>query len=251
MKHMPESKPDRLPQAPLWVLSFADMITNLMAAFVMLQAFASATPTAAAFKAGQGSFKRAIKNFGLPSWLVNRYQPPSLGKEGKASHSMEEQEDPNRQRVIDADGDNLRRVFSQLTQNMDVASSDPAETMLSRTLTPLSFKPGRMDVTGEGREYLQKLAATLRQDVAGKGVKVLVIGLAADEPDVRACRVVSARRAAGAAQVLKTELDGEIIRRGWQVDAWGAGEGTHWRKAFGGRAGTTYILVAVLGKTAG
>ncbi|MCY2931768.1 MAG: hypothetical protein NTV86_20215 [Planctomycetota bacterium] len=68
MKEIAEVKPDRLPQAPLWVLSFADMITNLMAAFVMLQAFASATPTAASFKAGQGSFKRAIKNFGLPSW---------------------------------------------------------------------------------------------------------------------------------------------------------------------------------------
>ncbi|MCY2926329.1 MAG: hypothetical protein NT031_12980 [Planctomycetota bacterium] len=199
MKHMAEVKPDRLPQAPLWVLSFADMITNLMAAFVMLQAFASATPTAATFKAGQGSFKRAIKNFGLPSWLVDRYHPPAVGKEGKPTHSMEEQDQPNRQRVIDAEGDDLRRVFDQLTKNMDVASSDPSETMLSRTLTPVSFAPGEADLTPEGRDYLQKLGGTMKQDITAKGVKVLVIALAADEPNVGARRLLSARRAAGAA----------------------------------------------------
>ena len=246
---MPANIPeDKLPQCEIWVLSFADMITNLMAAFVMLQAFASATPTAASFKAGQGSFKRAIDNFGLPSWIVDRYSPPSLSKGDKKAHSMEEQEEPNRQRVIDAEGDALRGVFDRLTKSMEVASSDPSEELLSRTLTPVSFEPGKAELSAEGRAYLRKLAGTMKQDVTLKGVEVLVVGLAADEPQGRGRGVLSARRAAGAAQVLRAGLESEVLHRSWQVNAWGAGDGTRWRQAFGGRPGSTYVLVAVLGK---
>ncbi|MCY2931767.1 MAG: hypothetical protein NTV86_20210 [Planctomycetota bacterium] len=161
---------------------------------------------------------------------------------------MEEQDTPNHQRVIDAEGDELRRIFDRMTKDMDVASWDPSARLLGRTLTPVSFAPGQTELSAEGREYLRKLAGTLKQDVSAKGAEILVVGLAAEEPEGRERRLQSARRAAGAAQVLRDALTDDIRQRGWQVNAWGAGKGARWRQAFGGRAGATYLLVAVLAK---
>jgi flagellar motor protein MotB len=235
-----------MPTAPLWVLSFADMITNLMAAFVMLQAFASATQTESAFKAGQGSFRRAIKNFGLPSWLINRYNPPPLAGEDAKRHPTEGQEEPNPGRVIDADGDELRRIFDQVSRSTRMESSDPHEETLSRTVTPVAFPVGGGDLTPADKDYLaQTLAGSLKQNVSRKGVRVLVAGLAPDVAAPRAQHILSTCRAMAAMNVLRTALDNEIRTQGWEISAWGVGEGTKWREAFGGRPGKTFILVAL------
>ena len=55
--------------APAWIVSFADMITLLLAFFVLLQSFAQEQDPEL-FHQGQGSFRRSISGFGIPDLLL-------------------------------------------------------------------------------------------------------------------------------------------------------------------------------------
>jgi len=90
---------------PAWVVSFSDMVTLLLAFFVLLQSFARVQDPEMFF-VGQGSFKSAIAGMGLPSWLLGRQDKPQR-EHPKVEHPMD-QVGPAvpAPRNIDAEGEN-------------------------------------------------------------------------------------------------------------------------------------------------
>ena len=116
------------PGVPLWILSFGDMITNLLACFVMLLAFT--TTDRAMFQAGQGAFKSSISNFGLPNWLLGRKEPTYDFRSPR--YPSQEQDEPSGLRLIDPEEDKIREAFNQLLQQVDTASADVKQTVIER-----------------------------------------------------------------------------------------------------------------------
>ncbi|GAH48610.1 unnamed protein product, partial [marine sediment metagenome] len=81
-------KGDTVTEVPGWIVSFSDMITLLLAFFVLLQAFAH-TQDPELFYLGQGSFRRAIAGLGMPNLFLGRRQGPEFYYR-KHKHSTEE-----------------------------------------------------------------------------------------------------------------------------------------------------------------
>ena len=163
MKSKPEEPSGE--KVPLWIISFADMITLLLSFFVMLQTMAK-SQDGTLFGASQESFRRAINGMGFPDLL--------LGKQGlvemdyhKIQYPTEEASagtaSPEPARVIDADDDTIRRLFEDLKQQMDVQADNPTETLLARMMTPIHFEKGSATLSQKDLDYIVGLAATFPQ----------------------------------------------------------------------------------------
>ncbi|MCE5279974.1 MAG: flagellar motor protein MotB [Planctomycetaceae bacterium] len=229
---------------PIWILSFGDMITNLLACFVMLLAFATSVNDAS-FKAGQGSFKRSISQCGLPSWLFGREDPVLDSREVRYPTTQAEKTG----RVIDAEEDEIRREFEKLTRQIDTQASAGYEQILGRTATCVTFADGAAGLTDEALAHLKELADTYRQNLTRRNVQVVVTGLAPDGPADQA-HALSARRANAAAEMLRRTLAREVASLEWEISAWGAGRGEAWAKAACADVKQTFIIITlVTGRT--
>ncbi|MCE5326306.1 MAG: OmpA family protein [Planctomycetaceae bacterium] len=225
---------------PIWILSFGDMITNLLACFVMLLAFASSVNDAS-FKAGQGSFKRSISQCGLPSWLFGRDEEVLDSREVRYPTTQAEKTG----RVIDGEEDEIRRAFDKLARQIDTQTATGAEKILGRTATRVAFAPGASELTPEAAAHLKEQADSYRQNLSQRGVRVLVTGLAPDG-DAGEALALSLRRANAAADLLRHALAREISMRRWEISAWGAGRGEAWAKAACGSPQQTFIIITLV-----
>ena len=237
---------DPAPGAPLWVLSFGDMITNLMAFFVLLQSFAS-VQDAGLISVGRGSFKQAIAGFGLPGWLFGQSDRPSLGFV-KPEHPTDEGEpELPPPRVIDADNEKIRRMFDDLRQELDSTASNASGELLRVEVTPISFAGADPALNEAAGSYLRQFVEDLRQAVRARSLRFYVIGLAAEQTDRRAQWRVSAARAAAVERRLG-ELFGQAGEGSglWSVYGWGAGAGDEWCRRHGSLPGRTSIIIAVM-----
>ncbi len=228
-------------KAPIWILSFGDMITNLLACFVMLLAFRSATNDAS-FRAGQGSFKRSIQQFGLPAWLMGREDP--LFDSRKVRYPTTQSQENGR--TTDAEEDDIRRTFETLTRQIDTESTASSETILSRAAASVTFSPGQSELSDQAAQHIRTLAQSYRQSLSRRGVQVLVTGLAPDVAPGRQSQVLSARRANAAADLLRQALAGEIKTMEWEVSAWGAGRGEAWAKAACAKPEQAFLVMTLI-----
>ena len=115
-KHKPAPVPEEKGEsAPLWIISFADMISLLMAFFVMLMTMATAK-SGKLCNEGEGvfqetlyGFRRSIAGFGLPGLFGDaddrlEFDSPKL------YYPTSGENDPNTIRTIDAREEQLRRI---------------------------------------------------------------------------------------------------------------------------------------------
>ncbi len=209
---------------PMWIVSFTDMITLLLAFFVLLQAFA-ADQDPDLFHAGQGSFRRAIEGLGMMTLLFG--QPSTIeGVERKRRHPTEEQDEEDRRRVLDAEDDRIREIFRELRDMTSVRTADHSPRTTLALTTGVRFGPGEATLSEQDAESLDARAADIARTVpAGRRVRVNVIAGGADCAGETEAWWVSARRASAAAACLGKALRRHAPAREWTVRSWGCGRG--------------------------
>jgi outer membrane protein OmpA-like peptidoglycan-associated protein len=239
-KGPPQEEPAE--RVALWVISFTDMITLMLAFFVMLQTLAK-EKSGILFKAGQGSFVRAIEGFGIPDLIYGQQKVSNVDFKKIRYPTAEAAEEAPTGRVIDADGDALRKGYDDIRRLMENRATDMPRQALNVTVTPIRF--GADATLGpEATEYLGNLMANLRNDMPAGSYRIYVLGLAADRPSLKEQLTVSAERARSVENYLRTRFPtGEAMPDIYSIGegaggAWGAGTAA---------SGKTAVVLVIMG----
>ena len=209
-------------KVPLWIISFADMITLLLSFFVMLQTM-SKHQDAKLMGISQEAFRRAINGMGLPDFLFGRQSQLDF-QYRQIKYSMEESKTPSLEpsRVIDADDDRIRLLFKQIRDEMNASSTEKPEKLVHLVNAAVVFDPGSSSLDKHDMETLDDMARTFSQDQGGGTRLLTVVCWAGDEPSPREQWLVSARRAKAVERYMQKALAGARWRT-WRFSSWGAG----------------------------
>ncbi len=232
-------------QVPGWIVSFTDMITLLLAFFVLLQAFARVRDPEL-FYVGQGSFRRAIAGLGVPDLLFGKRARPEYEHKKKKNPTEPDKDQSNKDRVLDAEDEQIRKLFADLKKTVETKTSDLSNKVVDVMPTPIRFRAGAAELDAAGREFLKGMAVNLTQSLQANEVTIHVVGLAADATYGKQQWILSARRAEAAEQFLSQALSDQIRGAGWQIDSWGAGSGDRWCSKFGVHGKQSFIVIGVV-----
>lgn len=164
-------------KVPIWIISFADMITLLLSFFVMLQTMAK-TRDSTLFGVSQDSFRRAIAGYGVPDILFGKQTGPQFDYK-KLKYPTEQTDDPGMpHRVIDADDDQIRHLFDQITRQIETQTSEQGQTVVNMVSAPLKLSGGPSSLDPSDREFLISFASNLKQTLSGQDNSVEIIALA-------------------------------------------------------------------------
>jgi hypothetical protein len=248
MKKAPP-KEEQGEKAPLWMISFADMISLLMAFFVMLLTMAT-TRSGKLCETGMGVFERSIQgfrdsiaSFGVPGVLGEK---KSLGFERTMRRfAVEgEKEETGGERLIDADEERLKRLFNQLqTQAVATPSSVKGSQALC-DITPIVFGRDAWQLQGDDERYLAHFCADLKASGSLREIVVLVVGAAPDATTFRDKWAVAAERARAVAQYIRHEFGDTPI----DIVSWGAPDASAWSKETPASDRQVHVLLSVLRK---
>jgi len=210
-------QPEQKSGAPAYIVSFSDMMTLLLAFFILLQIFAS-TRDPELFSQGRGSFVRALESFGMPGILLGREHRTALqGK--RPSYFVEGPQDgvPT-ERVVDAEADRIAQMLDQLRKSskVDPLVDEPRKPLVF--VTPIRFARGKSKLSKKDRSYLTDLWKDMITSGTGDRIEIEIRGYAQEVRDLSARYAVAASRAAAVERALsemaaKHRLDREWIFR--------------------------------------
>lgn len=209
---------------PAWIVSFTDMVTLLLAFFVLLQSFAQEQHPEL-FYVGQGSFNTAIQGLGIPSWL---YGIKTMNKRSfLIKRHPGEPEENNKQRkkhnVINAVEERIQRIFQELKKNIEENTSKNLNLKTIRVIsTPIRFSSNSTKLNSSAQSYLDSLALILRDSLPPESTAVYIIGLAPNESASQKSWKLSALRANTIKKYLRNALRG--VKTKWTLHAWGGGQ---------------------------
>jgi outer membrane protein OmpA-like peptidoglycan-associated protein len=241
-KQEPEESGEK---APLWIISFADMISLLMAFFVMLQTMA-AEKTNEFLTTGKeriqiisGEFRRNMDSFGMPGL----FGKPAISTHFTSYQNKSSLESPDTEvtnPAIDGQEEKTRRLFSELSGLAETHISQFKEQKLSFQAAPITFTGENADLNDEAKTYLAQFASTLQQTDQIDKTSIYIVGLSPDIASPQNQWTVSelrARTVKSFLQSLLPEKDPDSIL--W----WGAGP---YKEGLSNNASNTlpYILIA-------
>jgi flagellar motor protein MotB len=229
------------PSAPEWIVTFSDMITLLLTFFVMLQSMAKVRIEDHKFEIGRASLQRALASFGLSG--TTKPDTKTTFEHPKPQYAVEEGEDQEQDRSLDAETEMLRRLLWDI-ENMAKISPSPISGK-NRVYMPtdIHFTPGKTDLNSQSSTFLSQYCQQLAINLTGEEATIYVLGIAAAEPSQRRQWMLSAQRAQTVADYIKKQQPPESK---WFVYSWGAGSGGEWVGQNGLVSPKTEITIAVL-----
>jgi flagellar motor protein MotB len=253
MKSEPNKKKAQAPQeeqgekAPLWIISFADMISLLMAFFVMLLTMAN-TQSGKLCNPGEGIFERTVfgfkstvSGFGLPG-LFGKANEPAYFEYGKSHYNVAGDSNDIDRRVIDASEERVRRLFGQVRKGMKTYSRLEKSTRINFAVTPIIFETGQAELDEDDKLFLKKFSANLEE--SGNFQRgIYIIGVATEKLPEQQKWMLSLRRAKAAGDYLRSVMS---ERRQVPVYCWGSGENHQMLGSEAAGHHQPQILIAVL-----
>jgi outer membrane protein OmpA-like peptidoglycan-associated protein len=242
-------KEEKGESAPLWIISFADMISLLMAFFVMLLTMAHTKDRSGTlgmtgtdvFGSTIRSFNTNISNYGIP-WITDkanrvvpndnyRNKPPAGNAKAPANGVMDGHQ--NETELLFANIDKQAKTFRSQTEGL----------FPDFKITPVMFDKGQAVLNEEGRLFLTNFSKELLGSGASKELVLYIVGLASEETNETQKWIISAKRAQVAADFLH-----EILSSQFQCTfySWGAGQGGRWVAQDSPASKQSQLLIAVL-----
>jgi hypothetical protein len=232
-------------KVPIWIVSFADMITLLLSFFVMLQTMAHSRD-GTLFGVAQDSFRRTIAGLGIPDLILGKPAVTNFDYR-KLKYPTEESPEPNQPpgRIIDAEDEDIRLSFARMRKQMESSSGDLSERLVQVIQTPIRFDGPSYVLNARSRQYVQDLSADLRQGLAGRRVRIYVIGAAHDGAAGKDRWLLAASRAGQVEECLRAALAAELKKGDWELYCLGAGD----TPARGNGADDPQIIIHIMGKS--
>jgi outer membrane protein OmpA-like peptidoglycan-associated protein len=230
----PEEKKD---DVPLWLVSFTDMITLLLSFFILLQTFAHEQRPELFFE-GRGAFVRAFRSMGLPIWLMGKQKRVERDWFAKR-YPVAPDPEQRRQNQIDAEMEELQKIYQQLKQEFDTQTRDITETTVHVTVAPFTFGNRSADLPEAAVEFLDAQVLQWQSILNPETTTIYIVGLGQDGVGSQEQFVLAARRAEAVRRYLLQRLP--RLETPWEIRAWGAGT------SFGSLPEETQIGIIVMG----
>jgi len=228
------------PKVPSYIVTFSDMTTLLLTFFVMLLSLSSIQDVSL-FRNGRESFVKSLESFGLGLLKGPKIRMHLM--ENKKRYLIMQPDESYEGRTIDADEEELRRLFAEVDRSMVTRPSPLASGQTGFTVTGIRFGRGSWLLAESAKVFLSEFLQALEARQGGGDLKLYVVGLAADGATAKEQWFVSARRAATVAEFLRGRLPADC---GWPVYGWGAGPGRQWIASGSGVSAASHILIAAL-----